>query len=270
MRGRLKRSTFLDHLYEHYSFGILDGHYLIFTERDRDALIKRVQSENGAHLFRDAFPEKQSRPQVAQHQRNEKQGSYAVSRDFILLNALQPLLINNQQISISPFTSLGLYLKADEILSVEHPLIVMVENLAIMANLSALNIPESLQSALWLYRGDIKKQQQTSSAYQFFRRFIKTHQLICFSDLDPKGIEIALTSGAQYWLTAEDDLVINMQLQGEENEWFNQASAVKYLQEQTNLSSKCQSAFNNMCEHRKTLKQEHMLKHDIKLDLYSL
>ena len=268
--GKLKLSGMLRRLHTGYAFGVVMGDYLLFNEHDRAYLIARVQYENGVHLFREPYPGKQSRQQAAKSERNEKAQSYAVSSDFILLNALQPLQLNNQQLPVSPLTSLGMYLKADEITSVEHQQIVLVENLTIMANLSALNIPETLKGALWLYRGDIKRQQRTGSAYQFFRRFKASHQLVCFSDLDPAGIQIALTCGAQYWLTAEDNDVVNLELQGDENEWFKQAKAIKYLEGIIDLPEKCQSAFAEMYGSRKTLKQEHMLAHNIKLGLFSL
>lgn len=268
--GKLKLTGLLKRLYNGYGFGFIKGDYLLFNENDRAYLIARVQYENGVHLFRDPFPEKQSREQSAQTQRNEKAHSYAVSRDFVLLNALKPLQINQQQLPLNPFTSLGVYLKADEIISVEHPQIILVENLEIMANLKALNIPESLHSALWLYRGDAKKEQQTGSAYQFFRRYKESHQLICFSDLDPAGIQIALTSGADYWLTAEDNNVIDINLHGDENEWFKQAKAIKYLEGVINLPEKCRTAYVKMRRNRKTLKQEHMLAHNVKLELFEL
>lgn len=268
--GRLKLSALLLRLHQEYHFGELNGGYLDFTEDDRMALIERVRFENGVHLLREPYPEMQCRAQIAQHQRNEKVGSYAVSQDFVLINCLQTLRINHQKTAMSPLTSLGLYIKADQVISVEHPHIVFVENLEIMANLSSLVIPENLQSALWVYRGDIKKQQSTSTAYQFFRRFRDSHQLVCFSDLDPKGIEIAITSGAHYWLTAEDTSVVDIKLQGDEYEWFTQMKAIKYLQAKSDLPEKCQIAFIDMCSSRKTLKQEHMLKHHITLGIYPL
>jgi hypothetical protein len=269
-KGKLKLSSLLSRLNDDYGFGLIDGNYLYFTEKDRASLIERVQLENCLHLFRDLYPEAQSRALTAKVQRNEKTNSYTVSQDFVLLNSLQTMQLNKQQFQGNPFTSLGMYLKADEIISVEHPQIVLVENLTIMANLHALVIPASLRSALWLYRGDFKKQQQTSCAYQFFRRFRETNQLICFSDLDPAGIQIALTCDAHYWLTPQDSGVINMALQGEENEWFNQQSAIRYLQDRPALPKKCQDALAQMMLSRKTLKQEQMLAHHIQLALFKL
>jgi len=268
--GKLKLSSLLIRLNSDYRFGVIDGNYLHFGEADRQSLIDSVLAENRQHLFRDEYTAAQSRVQNAQTQRNEKENSFAVSRDFILLNTLQTLQLNGQQFPVTPFTSLGLYLQADEIVSVEHKQIVLVENLAVMANLSALNIPESLRSALWLYRGDISPEKQTGKAYQFFRRFKHTNPLICFSDLDPAGIQIALSSDAHYWLTPEDSSVINSQLQGDEQEWFKQQGAISYLEKKTDLPEKCRSAFAQMRHVRKTLKQEQMLALNIELQLFAL
>lgn len=270
-QGKLKLSALVTRLHNEYGFGVIEAGYLYYKERDRETLIDRVKLENdNAHLFRNEYPQAQTRVQAAKTQRNEKHNSYPVSRDFVLVNSLQELRINQQKQPLSSITSLGLYLKADEISSVEHPQIILVENLAIMANLTALNIPDELQNALWLYRGDNKNQQKTDSAYQFFRRFKSSHQLICFSDLDAKGIEIALTSGADYWLTAQDCNVVNIELQGEENEWFEQSDALKYLHRQTALPMQCQNALTTMMASRKTLKQEQMVAHQIKLASYKL
>lgn len=271
MQGKLKLSPLVTRLYHEYRFGIIDGGYLHFKERDRQQLIDRVLAEEyNLHLFRDSYPEAQSRLQNAQTQRNEKHNSYPVSRDFILVNSLQTLQLNQHKQPVSPISSLGLYLKADEIISVQHPQIILVENLAIMANLSALNLPDELQNALWLYRGDKKQQQKTDSAQLFFRRFKESHQLICFSDLDPKGIEIALTSGADCWLTAQDCHAVNTELQGEEKEWFKQADAIKSLQRRAVLPRQCENALTTMLDSRKTLKQEQILALNIKLQLFSL
>jgi hypothetical protein len=185
---------------------------------------------------------------------------------------------------LSPFTSLGHNIKADEITSIEHKYIIFVENLAVMASLSALNlssISEDLKDALWIYRGDLKKTQSTGTAYEFFRRF-KSHQRICFSDVDPKGIEIALTSHADYWLTIKDisDYEKTTQLLvGSEQEWFKQSDSIKFLQKR--ICDKVSTAnkqnritwepiFSASSKIQKTLKQEHIVKHKLDLTLLKL
>lgn len=171
---------------------------------------------------------------------------------------------------MSPFVSFGINIDASQIQSVEHKQIILVENLEVMALLDKLVIPNFLKEALWLYRGDVNKRQTTGCAYQFFRNFKETHQLICFSDLDPAGIEIALSCSAHYWLTPADSFVINKQLTGDEKEWFKQNKAITFLKNREGLPEKCESTFSLMLQYQKTLKQEHMIAHKIPLELFSL
>jgi hypothetical protein len=128
---------------------------------------------------------------------------------------------------------------------------------------------------LWLYRGDVKAQQTTNTSYQFFRRFKGQIPLVCFSDLDPKGIEIALTSDADYWLTVENKNEITMDLTGSEQEWYKQGASITFLQKKISTMPSQQVAcwqklFENLQTYRKTLKQEHILKHNVALTLLEL
>ena len=264
-------------LYQEYGFGTMSNDYLHFTADDRASLIELVQQElSGVDLLSDDYPSPQSRIDNAKTNRNEKQNALAVNRDFVLINSLQIFKINQQQFAHIPCTSLGLYIKGDEICSIEHKQIVLVENLAVMANLELLNLPKILDDALWLYRGDVKQQQQTGTAYQFFKRFKDSHQLICFSDFDPEGIKIALTCDAEFWLTLKGltlkdiSIDVGLGLEGDEREWDRQINARTYLQAKMNLEAVCQSAFAYMQNNRKTLKQEHMLAKNVALDIYPL
>ncbi len=263
-------SGLLRRLNDKYTFGEIKDGYLVFTEKDRQALIEIVFQENQLRLFSDLYPDQKSRKEVAGRDRNEKNNAYPVSRDYVLVNSLHTIRLNQQVHTVCPFTAFGLTINADQITSIEHKHIVFVENLEIMAVLDKLKLPAELQEALWLYRGDPKKEHHTGKAYQFFRRFAETHELVCFSDLDPAGIEIALTCGAHFWLTPEDSSVINMRLSGAENEWFNQNKSITYLKQKIDLAEKPQQAFDEMCRYSKTLKQEHMLRHSVKLGLYPL
>jgi hypothetical protein len=249
--GKVKYASLAQALHLQHGFGQVQGQYLHFTFDDRASFIDQVQKESDLDLT-DTYSPAKSRLANAATLRNEKANSYAVSRDFVLINSLNDFRLNGQLFAKTPFASLGLYIQSDQINSVEHSHIVLVENLAIMANLDALNLPDELRTALWLYRGDVKEQQHSSTAYQFFRRFTNSHVLVCFSDLDPAGIDIALKSGAGYWLTAQDTEVLKLELQGAENEWYNQKNSIKHLNSMAALPAICQHAFSAMLTHRKT------------------
>jgi hypothetical protein len=269
--GKFKVTASFKQLVSLYNVGYIKNGWFFFNEQDKRHLIDRVAIElEGTHLFRDTYPALQTRTQIAAKQRNEKVGALKVSENFILLNSLDSLRLNQQVTKNSQLSSLGSYVCASEILTVEHQQIVLVENLIVMANLASLNIPESLHNALWLYRGDIKKQQQTSTAYQFFRRFQETNQLLCFSDFDPAGLKIALTCGAIQWLTLAHPSDINITLAGHEHEWFKQVNEKGYLTNTAQLTEPLSGLFATMNNNQKTLKQEHIIEHALELRLYPL
>lgn len=266
-------TKYLKILRDEYFFGIEESGFLKFTFADRLSLIETVRSNDKLDLL-SPYPDKKSRENIAKGHKDEKLNSYPVSRDFVLINSLSDFHLNGRQFAKMPFTSLGLSIKAHEIISIEHRQIVLVENLTLMANLEALQIPKSLEEALWLYRGDVQAGQKTGTAYEFFRRF-NTHKLICFSDLDPAGIQIAMTSGAHYWLSPMDceqaiKLNQNNKLEGVEQEWFDQKKAVTYLEGKTLLPHQCKLALELMKTQHYTLQQEHMLSHKLALALFEL
>ncbi|PKF63800.1 hypothetical protein CW745_02885 [Psychromonas sp. psych-6C06] len=269
--GQLKSTPSLKKLADDYNVGYIDNGRFYFTAKDKQHLIEMVALEhNGIHLFRDHYPQAQSRIVAATWQRNEKQHALNVTEAFVLVNSLNSLRINNQEIALNSLTTLGQYVCADEIKTIQHPQIILVENLIVMANLSRLAIPDCLKNALWLYRGDIKAQQQTSRAYQFFKAFKETHQLICFSDLDPSGLQIAMTSGASQFLSIGDECELKVSLQGEEQQWFKQQNAISYLNNNLLMSPPLNRLFDAMKQSQKTLKQEHMVAHYLKLKIYPL
>lgn len=270
---KLSSKEYLKQLSSRYNFGTWSAGYFSYTILEKIRMIAEVKKELGVDLEFDAYPEAKSRQHNAALNRNEKLNSYSVSRDFILINSINELRMNQQLMVKSPLSSLGLSVKANEIDTVEHPYIVLVENLTLMANLASLILPECLQDALWLYRGDVKPSQTTTTAYDFFRRWQndRNTKLVCFSDLDPKGIEIAYTSGADYWLSPVDcEAAITINLQGIEQDWHNQSDSRLYLQKQPSLPAQCQLAFTLMNVRHKTLKQEHMLRHGVALQLFDL
>lgn len=268
--GEFKVTPSFKGLANDYNIGYIENGLYYFRAQDKLHLIKVIAQEHNGLRLSDAYPEKQSRLQVAAHSRNEKGGALKVSEHFILLNSLHSLCINQHVSENSLACSQGRFMYAPDINSIEHKQIILVENLAIMANLSLLNLPEGLENALWLYRGDAGKNKQAGTAYDFFRRFLGSHQLICFSDFDPKGLEIAITSGASHWLALKHAEEINMSLNGHEIEWFKQGDAKKFLLNNAKLTEEVAALLTTMNHSQKTLQQEHIAQHGLPLTLYAL
>ncbi|WP_417698168.1 hypothetical protein [Psychromonas sp.] len=260
--NRVKKNKSCEWIVDVHRLGKIEYGDWVYTEKERSAIIALVKSQLKVDLLHDDFPEDTSRIARANTFNEEKSRTVAVSHDFVLVNSLTILKLNQQTIEINAFQSLGLYVNANTVESVEHDCIVLVENLSVMANLSLLKFSAKcafLKNALWVYRGDIRAQQTTTMAYQFFRGFKESHQLVCFADFDPKGLEIALTSGADYVITPTVDSIKAFQTDGADTDYFKQASSRNYIAEHLVDSSKIQQLFRLMSEQRRTIKQEHML-----------
>jgi hypothetical protein len=90
------------------------------------------------------------------------------------------------------------------ITQIDHDAIVVVENLAIMQLCSRFKLPDVCRNALWIYRGDNKTGARIDACHDLVIRFGNNREVVVFSDMDPKGLEIALTiPHADYWLGPE-------------------------------------------------------------------
>jgi len=270
--GAVKATQSCRWMVDTHRLGRIQDGWWFYTEQDRAAIIELVQRELHIDLLFEHFPDKSTRVDNALSHNNEKFNAFSVSNDFVLVNALQTLQLNGREIEVGSISSLGLYVNASKINSVEHQYIVLVENLAVMANLKYLAFMDNaahLKNALWLYRGDQKAIQSTHKAYAFFRSFTASHQLLCFADVDPKGLEIALSSGANKILTVQAKSLETFNISGIEKDFYNQIQSVNYLKSET-LSEDCQTLFATICEHKKTIKQEHILAHQIPVAVVEL
>jgi len=118
---QFKVSASFKQLVERYNIGYIVDKIYYFSEKDRQSLLELVAMEHdGIHLFRDPYPDLQTRTQTVKMQRNEKVGAVKVSEDFILLNCFDHLCLNQQVTAMSPLTSLGHYICASEIETIEH------------------------------------------------------------------------------------------------------------------------------------------------------
>lgn len=271
--GAIKASVLSERLYFKFGFGHLIDDQFKFSFDERSSFIWKIKKEYSLDLIDGEFPIDKSRSENALTSRSEKRNSQTVTKPFILVNSLNNFLLNKTVTQILSIKSLGTYLDLNEIKSIEHEKIILVENLEIMGSLNKLRLPQNLLNALWIYRGDLKNEQSIGTAIEFFKGLSSKHELICFSDFDPAGIQIALTCGAQKWLAPnlnQCEEMLDIKLEGMEEEWDKQQSQIIYLNKLKSESKIYNKAFNMMKLKRKTFKQEHMLAHNISLELSEL
>lgn len=205
---------------------------------------------------------------------NEKAGSSPVKKDLVLVNALHSLKLNGETYPILPFAGAGCMLDQRFIDSQQHVALVLVENLSVMTALPRLQLPEPLQDSLFLYRGDVKD-TSTSAANKLFRR-LNCQQKVVFADFDPKGIEIALSCGAEQallpvqeqWEIICDPLWQN--LEGVEERWIDQGATLAALGQRQAKPEWADSALSCMGRHVQTRTQEHLIAHQVPLALFPI
>jgi hypothetical protein len=188
-----------------YGCGYISNNCLVFNAEHKRRLRQRVKDEMGLDPFTEQLPD--DRLEMAKYHANEKLAAKTAGNDQLLLNSADGIIrVNNAQIQLYPesIKTAGLLCLNSSINTVEHRTIVVVENLAIMPLCHSWQLPLPDPHALWVYRGDHKSGAKAEACRDFLQRFGKDKIVIVFSDMDPKGLEIALTMPhAQYWLGPE-------------------------------------------------------------------
>lgn len=259
----------------HYGCGHVTKSRLIFSAEDKRRLRQLILNEVGLDPFLvEQLPE--TRLEMAQYHSNEKLANLPASGDQLLLNNADGVIrVNDNEINLHPesLTSAGLLCLSSSIRSIEHQTIMVVENLAMMQLCHTWQIPCIDRQALWVYRGDYKSGAQAKACRDFIERFGLNKTVIVFSDMDPKGLEIAVTSPfAKFWLGPRRNSWHSL-LTGQyasQIGFDTQSDALGYLLKllDTNLLSEpFRSLISAMQQVRSSFRQEHTYSHNVSLEL---
>lgn len=261
-----------------YGCGYIRNNRLIFSAEDKRRLRQQVLDE----IRLDPFVVEQlpsNRLEMAQYHPNEKLAAKPASDDQLLLNSADGMLrINHVEIPLHPqsLISVGLICLNSSIETIQHQTIVVVENLAIMPLCHRWQISCIDPQALWVYRGDHKSGAKAQACRDFVERFGADKTVIVFSDMDPSGLEIALTMPhADYWLGPEQKAWRTcLQSKLANREGFDlQADASAYLQglsDRARLSSELNRLLTCLKEERSSFRQEHMFSQRVELELFAI
>ena len=139
-----------------------------------------------------------------------------------------------------------------------------------------LPLPPFVRQALWGYRGDHKSGAKVNTCREFVQRVGANKEVIVFSDMDPKGLEIALSMPfAKYWLGPEAEAwpsLLKSRLASRSG-FDKQAEAMNYLRKQLesgSLSAQFMQLISVMREQRSSFRQEHAYSEDVALDLIQI
>jgi len=263
---------------ERYQSGRIQNNKLIFTAQDKIALRRKIIQEFNIDPFEtDQLPD--TRIEVAKHHHNEKLAGNPVSHDHILLNCPNKILrlnSHNIQLHTEFIPNAGMMCLSSGITQIDHDAIVVVENLAIMQLCSTFQLPLLCQNALWIYRGDHKTGTKIDACYDLLNRFGVNKEVIVFSDMDPKGLEIALTiPHANYWLGPEPRTWDNCfkSKHASRNGYDKQGVAMASLLKKCDtglLAEPFRDLVLRMKNERSSYRQEHSYAHNIQLSLFPI
>ncbi len=262
---------------DRYQCGRLRNNALIFTADDKTSLRRQMIQEFKLDPFDAELPA--DRVEAANFHNNEKLAKNPVSHDHILLNCPNKTLkLNSRSIQLQTefIPSAGMMCLSSGITRIDHDAIVVVENLAIMQLCSTLTLPALCQNALWIYRGDYKSGAKIDACYNLLNRFGKNKAVVVFSDMDPKGLEIALTMPhAQYWLgpgLRTWDHCFKSDYASRSG-YDQQAVAMAFLLKKCDmgfLSEPFRELILRMKNERSSYRQEHSYAHNIGLSLFPI
>lgn len=258
-----------------YQCGYISNKHLIFSVEDKHRLRQQIITE----LNVDPFTTQQlptSRLEMAKFHANEKLASKSAGHDHLLLNCADGILrINNIQIPLhsQSVASAGLLCLNSSLRSIEHQTIVVIENLSIMSLCHRWQLPQEIQQALWVYRGDYKSGASVQVCHDFLEHFGADKTIVVFSDMDPKGLEIALSLPfAKFWIgptTHSWRSLLNNHVANRTG-FDTQTKAMNYLLQQL-ASTELSAAFVNLItvirEERSSFRQEHLYSHNVGLEL---
>ncbi|BDY05756.1 hypothetical protein [Ferrimonas sp. YFM] len=272
-------------LHRDYGFGELQGdgraRAKLYISRDHlSALRDELMRDGfGDPCQGDFITEADSRNNFALSRNDEKSGARAVGEELVLCRPLSHWHIDGAATPLPPFEQAGQQVNWRSLLQMGdrlgHTHLVLVENLALMTELTRLKLPECLHNALFLYRGDASADKQTNAAYQCFRAFKGRLPLVYFGDFDPAGLDIGLSSGAEQLLLPAPEqwqtlLSPDWQgIEGPELRWFAQEAQARRLFT-SGLPGPLLSALMVMDWHKQTRTQEHLLGHQVPLELVDL
>ncbi len=263
---------------DHYQAGRVKNNQMIFTAQDKTALRQQMIQEFNL----DPFDTKQlpaSRLEVAKHHPNEKLAKNPVSHDHILLNCPNKILrLNHQTIQLQTefIPNVGMMCLSSGITQIDHDAIVVVENLALMQLCCTFKLPSLCQDALWIYRGDHKTGARIDACHDLLNRFGTDKDVIVFSDMDPKGLEIALTIPyADYWLGPESSTWDSCfkSKQASRSGYDKQGVAMDFLLKECDkglLAEPFRDLVLRMKNERSSYRQEHSYAHNVHLSLFPI
>ncbi|MUK77993.1 hypothetical protein GNP84_13985 [Aliivibrio fischeri] len=187
-------SGVFDTFHHDFSVGVTSGEKLQLTSRDIRQIRKVIKEQSGFDLLTDPIPN--SRTEMAQFFPNEKLSSRPVKDKVIKIYGILSTNINNKTYDLEE--GMNIEIALSQLKSIEHSQVVIVENYEAFSKFRLVKT-DMEPNPLIVYRGD----KDCSVISKEIALAFPDIELVAWFDTDPKGISLALTSGADYMLVPD-------------------------------------------------------------------
>ncbi|TWX73764.1 DUF4230 domain-containing protein [Colwellia sp. C1TZA3] len=263
--GTLPLPQFMS-VHSSYGLGTIAGKSLRLSSQDFSELTllfnKEIGSIDGFLMAKQAL----NRIEVSGFVHNEKQHTTAVMNNDIRIASLNgEIKVNDKVTSIPEYTSMTF--QYHDIQTIEHDCVVVCENLQVFISLITIKplLPESVQKALFIYRGHGKA---LGGVYRLCQRL--SCPVIGMTDLDPKGIEIAYTlprASACLYPNLETLKAFDLNT-GRSDLWQAQANAILTAQRLSASSQQISALLEHLKNRASCYTQEILANQQARLELY--
>lgn len=187
-------------IHDSYGIGRIIGKTLTFTTADHADLRKTIEAVAGEGSLSPHL-DFSTRTNAAEHVINEKLSSQSIGRQGVFVSRVGlPLQTVRGACTLQP--GIAAWMNYRDVQLCENDVFVVIENLEAFLGWSEFCVPAALKSALVLYRGHDEK---TRGASEWLAHVKGKHAIIAFTDFDPAGMRIAMsTPGVTGWLAPEN------------------------------------------------------------------
>lgn len=236
------------------------GRYLHFSAAQQHQLKQMSVDYFGSDLLTNTFDG--DRIDVAKHSRYEKLAAIAPDDQFVLIKS-RPFFPNIPiECSLRiPLTNV-IQLLESQIATITH--LVIVENLDAFDYWYQFSVDEALNNVLVVYRGHNGLSKGLSVLLELLPEKVT---VVAFVDVDPAGVQIALTTPRVTQLLAPSiEALSSLVVTASSTEDYTaQYKQLKYIQHQ---SEEWRPLQQFIIEHKVSIKQQHLLAHNLGLIIH--
>ena len=228
-KGKLKQ--WLEQHFDLYH----NGKGFVFDAASKEQLRSEIELSYPRLNMRAGLPSEQDRIAISQYINNEKLADIKPSDHYVLVKSHNtPLIIAGDTFHLPQGTSLRL--AVDDIDFSQFDSLIIVENLDVFDMWHKVNLLHNLSSSLIVYRGH---DHATAKGLKLLLASLPNNiAVIMFADLDPKGLEIALTTERVIGVLAPsiDDINKLLPAYSQSAVFLRQHSSVAYLAQRQNIA----------------------------------